>query len=334
MRAAVYTAYGPPNVVTVKDCPKPVPKDNEVLIKVLATTVSSGDWRARSLTMPTGMGLIGRLVFGIFGPRKKVLGTELSGIIQSVGKDVSRFETGDAIIAYPGGAMGAHAEFLCMPEAGAIAPKPANLNFEQAAAIAFGGDTALDFLRDKGEIQSGDKVLIIGASGAVGSAAIQLARHFGADVTGICSAANLELVKNLGADHVIDYSEQDFTLNGERYDLIVDTVGTAPWSRSKASLAPTGRLLLVSGSLRDMLQAAFVSRKHGKRLVPGVAMGGAANLRTLVELTEAGDFNPVIDRTFPLEQIRKAHAHVDTGRKKGSVIINIAENDAKQQSAA
>ena len=334
MKAATYKKYGPPDVVHIIDIATPIPADNQVLIRIHATTVSSGDWRARSLDMPTGMGLIGRLVFGVSGPRKAVLGTELSGVIEAVGKAVTKFEVGDEIIAYPGAGMGAHAEFLTMAEDAPIAPKPNNLSFEQAAAIPFGGDTALDFLRDKGNIQSGEKVLIVGASGAVGSSAVQLAKHFGAEVTGVCSTANLELVRSLGADHVIDYKTEDFCKNNLLYDIIVDTTGTAPWARSKNSLTSTGRLLLVNGSLCDMLAGGFVSRRHGKKLIPGVANGSAANLRFLVDLVEDGSFKPLIDRSYSLDQIRAAHAHVDTGRKKGSVVISVVPTHPQARSVA
>ena len=334
MKAVTYNKYGPPDVLHIEEIPTPAPADNQVLIRVHATTVSSGDWRARSLDMPAGMGLIGRLVFGVFGPRKAVLGTELSGVIEAVGREVTKFEVGDEVIAYPGASMGAHAEFITMAEDGAIAPKPANLSFEQAAAIPFGGDTALDFLRDKGNIQSGEKVLIVGASGAVGSAAVQLAKYFGAEVTGVCSTANLGLVSSLGADHVIDYKTEDFSKNNRLYDIIVDTTATAPWKRSRGSLTATGRLLLVSGSLCDMLAGGFVSRKHGKKLIPGVANGNAANLRFLVDLVEAGSFNPLIDRSYSLDQIRQAHAHVDTGRKKGSVVISVVPTHPQARSVA
>ncbi len=333
MKAAVYSKYGPPEVISIKDVPIPTPGDTDVLIKVHATTVSTGDWRARSLEMPAGMGLIGRLVFGITGPRNPILGTELSGVIEAVGKHVTKFAPGDEVIAYAGGKMRAHAEFIAMPQDAAIAPKPTNLSFEAAAAVAFGGDTALDFLRDKGNIQPGETVLVVGASGCTGSAVVQLAKHFGAHVTGVSSAANLDLVASLGADQVIDYTREDFATNGQHYDIIVDTTATAPWSRVRNSLTPTGRLLMISGSLGDMLRAVFVSRKNGRKLVPGVAMGSAENLRFLVQLVEAGHFKPLIDRSYPLDQIVAAHAHVDTGRKKGSVVISIVAEFAKKRSA-
>lgn len=320
MKAMMYKEYGGPEVVKYEEIEKPVPGDNEVLIKIHATTVSSGDWRARSLSLPAGFGLIGRLVFGIFGPRQSILGQELAGEIEAIGKDVTKFKTGDQVIAY---AMGTHAEYKTLPEDAKIVLKPINLSFEEATAIPFGGITALEFLRDMGKIQSGEKVLVVGASGATGSAAVQLAKHFGANVTGVSSAANLDLVKSLGADKVIDYTKEDFTKFGELYDIIVDTTGTAPWAVTKASLTPTGRLLVISGSLGDMLQSSFVSRKNGKKLVTGVSLGNVENLQFLVDLTAAGKFKPLIDRSYPFEKMVDAHAYVDTGRKRGSVVITM-----------
>lgn len=332
MKAMVYHKYGPPEVVTLAEVPKPSPKDNEVLIKIHATSVSAGDWRARSLDMPAGFGLIGRLVFGLFRPRQPILGSEISGEIEAIGKDVTKFNVGDKVVAYAN--FGGHAEYTTMPEEGAIVPKPATLNFEEAAAIPFGGTTALIFLRDLGQIRPGEKVLVVGASGATGSAAVQLAKHFGAEVTGVTSTANLKLVESIGADRVIDYTREDFTKNGETYDIIVDTVGTAPWSVSKPSLNKTGRLLVISGSLKDMLQSGCVSKKDGKKLVSGVASGNPKDLQLLVDLAESGVFKPIIDRSYPLEDAAEAHAYVDSGRKKGSVILTVRHNATHLLAAA
>lgn len=320
MKAMTYKEYGGPEVVKYEEIEKPAPGDNEVLIKIHATTVSSGDWRARSLSLPAGFGLIGRLVFGIFGPRQPILGQELAGEIEATGKDVTKFKTGDQVIAY---AMGTHAEYKTLPEDAKIVLKPASLSFEEATAIPFGGITALEFLRDMGKIQSGEKVLVVGASGATGSAAVQLAKHFGANVTGVSSTANLDLVKSLGADKVIDYTKEDFTKSGALYDIIVDTTGTAPWKVAKGSLTPTGRLLVISGGLKDMVQASCVSKKNGKKLVSGVSLGNVENLQFLVDLTAAGKFKPLIDRSYPFEKMVDAHAYVDTGRKRGSVVITM-----------
>lgn len=229
MKAIVYETYGPPEVLGLKELPKPIPKDKEVLIRIHATTVTSGDWRARSLNMPAGFGLLGRLFFGLSKPRQPILGTELAGEIESVGKEVKKFKAGDQVFAFSGAGMGCYAEYKCMPEDGEVARKPANLTYEEAAAISFGGTTALSFFR-RANLQRGEKVLINGPSGGVGTAAVQLARHFGAEVTGVCSAGNMELVKSLGASHVIDYAREDFTANGETYDVIVDT-GWKPAAR-------------------------------------------------------------------------------------------------------
>jgi NADPH:quinone reductase-like Zn-dependent oxidoreductase len=326
MKAVVYERYGPPAVLQLKEVDKPTPKDNEVLIKTHATTVTSGDWRVRSLNVPAGFGLITRLVFGVTRPRQPILGTELAGGVESVGKDVRKFKVGNQVFAFSDAAMGCYAEYKCMPEDGAMALKPANLTYEEAAALSFGGTTALDFIR-RGKLQSGEKVLVNGASGGVGTAAVQLAKHFGAEVTGVCSTANVELVRSLGASHVIDYTKEDFTQNGETYDVIVDTAGTAPFSRSKASLKERGRLLMVLGGLPDMLRIPWVSMTSSKKVIAGPAAGRAEDLRFLAGLAEAGEFKPVIDRCYPFEQIAEAHSYVDTGRKKGNVVITLVHDD-------
>lgn len=322
MKAIVYERYGPPEVLELKEVAKPTPKDNEVLIKAYATTVTTGDWRVRSLNVPVGFGLISRLVFGVLRPRQPILGTELAGEIESVGKDVSKFKIGDQVFAFNGAGMGCHAEYKCMPEDGAVALKPANLTYDEAAAISFGGTTALNFFK-RGRLQSGETVLINGASGGVGTAAVQLAKHFGANVTGVCSTTNVELVRSLGANHVIDYTKEDFTRNGETYDVIVDIAGTAPFSRSKGSLKERGRLLLVLGGLPDVLQIPWIAMTSSKRVIAGPAAERAEDLRFLAKLAETGEFKPVIDRRYPFEQIAEAHRYVDTGHKKGNVIITL-----------
>ena len=326
MKAIVYERYGPPDVLQLKEVEKPTPKDNEVLIKTHATTVTSGDWRVRSLNVPAGFGIIMRFVFGVSRPKQPILGSELAGVIESVGKAVSKFKVGDTVFAFSDASMGCHAEYKCMAEDGVVALKPSNLTFEEAAALSFGGTTALDFFR-RGKLQSGERVLVNGASGGVGTAAVQLAKHFGADVTGVCSTANMELVRSLGASHVIDYTQEDFTQNGETYDVIVDTVGTAPFFRSKASLKEGGRLLMVLAGLPDMLQIPWVSMTSSKKIIAGPAAGRAEDLRFLAGLAEAGEFKPVIDRRYPFEQIAEAHRYVDTGRKKGNVIITLEHDD-------
>lgn len=332
MKAVVYKKYGPPEVLQLIEVAKPTPRNHEILIKTHATTVTSADWRVRSLNVPVGFGFISRLVFGVSRPRQPILGTEIAGEIESVGKDVSKFKVGDQVFAFSDTGMGCHAEYKCMPEDGAVALKPPNLTCDEAAALSFGGTTALDFFR-RGKLRSGERVLVNGASGAVGTAAIQLARHFGGDVTGVCSTANVEWVRSLGASHVIDYTKEDFTQNGETYDVIVDTAGTAPYSRSKASLREGGRLLLVLGGLPDMLQIPWVSMTSSKKVIAGPAVGRAEDLRFLAKLAEAGEFKPVIDRRYPFEQIAEAHRYVDTGRKKGNVVISLEQKNPTERSS-
>jgi NADPH:quinone reductase-like Zn-dependent oxidoreductase len=326
MKAVVYKRYGPPDVLELQEVPKPTPRDNEVLIKTHATTVTSADWRVRSLDVPVGFRLLSRLALGVSKPRQPILGTELAGEVESVGKGVSTFKVGDKVFAFTGAAMGCYAQYKCMPEDGAVALKPARLTYDEAAALSFGGTTALHFFR-RGKLRSGEKVLVNGASGGVGTAAVQLARHFGAEVTGACSTANVDLVRSLGASYVIDYTKEDFTENGETYDVIVDTAGTAPFSRSKGSLKQRGRLLLVLGGLPDILRVPWVSLTSSKRVIAGPAPARAEDLRFLARLADAGEFKPVIDRRYAFEQIAEAHRYVDTGRKKGNVIITLEHDD-------
>jgi NADPH:quinone reductase-like Zn-dependent oxidoreductase len=278
------------------------------------------------MNVPVGFGFISRLVFGVSRPRQPILGTELAGEIESVGKNVKNFKVGDQVFAFSGAAMGCYAEYKCMPENGAVSLKPANLSYGEAAAISFGGTTALDFFK-RGKLQSGEKVLVNGASGGVGTAAVQLAKHFGAEVTGVCSTTNLELVKSLGANHVIDYTKEDFTDNGMSYDIIVDTAGTAPFSRIKNSLKEGGRLLLVLGGLPDMLLIPWVLMTSNKKIIAGPAGERVEDLHFLAKLAEKGEFKPVIDRRYPFEQIVEAHSYVDTGRKRGNVVITLKQNN-------
>lgn len=322
MKAFVATKYGPPEVLQLQEVETPVPGDNEILIKVHATTVTSGDRRVRSLNVPRGFGVASRLFFGFSRPRQPILGTELAGEVEAVGKEVSTFRVGDPVFALSDARMGAYAEYKVMPEDGAVARKAATLSFEEAAALSFGGTTALDFFR-RGNLQRGEHVLVNGASGGVGTAAVQLARHFGAEVTGVCSTANVELVRSIGADAVIDYTQTDVTQSGEQYDIIVDTAGTLPFSRSKHLLKDGGRLLLVLGTLSDMLQGSWVSLTTSKKVIAGPASGDAGDLRFLAELAEAGAFKPVIDRRYPFEDMVEAHRYVDQGHKKGNVVVSL-----------
>ncbi len=326
MKAVVYDRYGPPDVLELREMDTPAPKDHEILIKTHATTVTVGDCRVRSLNMPAGFGLIARVVLGVSKPRQPILGAELSGTVASVGKAVTQFKIGDAVFAYTGASLGCHAEYKCMPQDGAVAHKPANLSFDEAAALSSGGTTALDFFR-RAKLQRGEKVLVIGASGSVGTAAVQLARHFGAVVTGVCSSANAAWVKALGAAHVIDYTREDFTRNGETWDVIVDTAGVAPYARSKDSLTKTGRLLLVLSGLPALLHAPWVSMTSSRKVIAGPAVGRVEDLRLLAQLAEAGEFKAVIDRRYSFEQIADAHRYVDAGHKKGNVVVTVERDD-------
>lgn len=321
MKAAVYDRYGPPEVVYIKKVPTPQPKDNEVLVRIHATTVNSGDWRVRSLEVPTGFGLIMRLAMGVFAPRNKILGMEFSGVVEAIGKDVTKFQVGDAV--FSGAEFGGHAEYRAVPEDGPIAPKPENLSFEEAAALCFGGVTALHFVRNGAKVQPGESVLVNGASGATGIAAVQIAKHLGAEVTAVCSGANAELVRSFGADHFIDYTQEDFTQSGKTYDVIVDTAGTAPWSVCKNALRPQGRLAVIAGSLWGMIQAPLVSKKGGKSVIPGVAAANAENVAEIANLAAEGVLKPHIEQVYPFDDIVKAHQHVDSRRKKGSVVVSV-----------
>ena len=312
MKAIVYTRYGPPEVLHLKEIPKPDPDDNEVRVKVHATTVTIGDCRMRSFTVPPEQWLFARLYLGIFRPRRRILGMELAGEIEAVGKNVTRFKPGDAVFASTFEAnFGGYAEYKCFPENGLLAVKPANLSFGEAAASVGGVTTALRCLR-QANLRPGQKILVYGASGAVGTNAVQLARNlFHAEVTGVCSAANLELVKSLGASQVMDYTREDFTQQGKIYDVVFDAVAKIPPAQARRALKPGGIYLNVH---RDA---------HAQRDTPPLQ-----EFLRLKELLEAGNFKPVVDRVYPLEQIVEAHRYVDQGHKKGNVVITV-EHEGK-----
>ena len=326
MKAIVCTKYGPPDVLQLQEVEKPVPKDNEVLIKVHAATATTSGLAGRK-----GEPFIARLFTGLTKPKKNILGIELAGEIEVVGKDVKLFKIGDQILGHAGLGFGAYAEFISLPEDAALVIKPTNMSYEESVAVVEGTLTALHFFRGKGTIQSGQKVLINGASGSVGTASIQVAKYFGAEVTGVCSTANLELVKSLGADMVIDYTKEDFTKNGQTYDIIFDTVGKSSFSRSKGSLQQRG-FYLDAGKIATIIPMLWTSMFGSKRaILTATGLRSASemtkDLIILKELIEAGKIHSVIDRRYPLEQTAEAHRYVDKGHKKGNVVITVEHHN-------
>lgn len=322
MTAAVYRRFGAPEVVRLEQRPVPVPQPGDVLIRVHASTVSVADHRARTREVPRGLDLLAAPTVGLFRPKRPVLGMDAAGVVESVGAGVTGLAPGDRVIAMTGSGFGGHAEYVCAPADGAITRSPAGLTDEEAVTLVFGGVTAQGFLSQVA-IVPGTTVLVNGASGAVGTAVIQLARHFGAEVTAVTSGPNAELVTSLGADRVVDYTRQDFTANGARYDVIVDGVGNAAFDRVAASINPGGALLLVICDLPGMLRSRGQSRRSGKLVTWDVGKPGAADLAQLVSLAEAGRYRPVVDRTYDLADIVEAHRYVDTGRKRGNVVLRI-----------
>jgi NADPH:quinone reductase-like Zn-dependent oxidoreductase len=332
MQVVTYSNYGPPDVLRPSERPKPAPKPDQVLVRIHATTVTSGDYRARSLDLPRGFGLIGRLAFGLFRPRRAVLGTEYAGVVESVGANVTRFKSGDRVFAYPGAKFGGYADYAVIGEEAAIAIAPKGFDLGEAAAISFGGGTALDFLRNKGGIKTGDRVLIIGASGGVGSAAVQIAKAFGAHVTGVASTPHLETVSALGADAVLDYTRDDPAGVADGYDIILDTSGTATYAKYGTALRPNGRLLLVSADLWQLLGSLLARKQGGRKAIGGYAPERAEDLRYLASLAEAGRFKPHIGRRFPFAQIVEAHAWFNNPGKAGNIVVLL--DDSGKQSAA
>jgi len=331
MKAIVYTEFGPPEVLQLQEVEKPTPKDNEVLIKIFATSVKYGDLVARNsrnispreFHMPFLFWLINKMFFGVRKPKVNILGAELAGEVEAVGKYVKSFKPGDQVFGYPGQSMGAYAEYICMAEDGMLARKPANITFEEAAVVPYGAITALSLLRGNGNIQSGQKILINGASGGIGSAAVQIAKHLGANVTGVCGTPRLEFVKSLGADKVIDYTQEDFTQNGETYDLIFDVLGKISFSRCKSSLKSNGRYLLASFKMKQLLQMLWTKIKGGKRVICAIAPGNTEYLHSIKELIETGKITAIIDKRYPLEQTAEAHRYVEQGHNKGYVVITV-----------
>lgn len=322
MKAAVQTAYGPPDVVVIRDMAKPVPKANEVLVRIVATTVTSGDARLRAFRVPPAFWLPARLFLGIRKPRRSVLGSEFAGIVEAVGPEARRFRIGDRVFGMH--VYDVHAEYKVAPETGAITTIPDNLDFAEAAALPFGALTALHFLERAG-IGPGQRVLINGASGAVGTFAVQLARHRGAHVTAVTSARNLDLVRGLGADVAIDYAVNDFSTSGERYDVIMDTVNTVSIGQFERASTPNGQLLAVDGGGGMFLRAAINKLLHRRRIVVGMATERLTDLESIRALAEAGTLRATIDQRFPFADIAKAHALVDSRRKRGAVVVMVAE---------
>ncbi|MGY5876166.1 MAG: NAD(P)-dependent alcohol dehydrogenase [Candidatus Thorarchaeota archaeon] len=307
MKAIVTTKYGPPEVLQLRDVDKPIPAADEVLIKIHMTTVSAGDVKMRSLNLPAGQKLLARLFLGFTKPKKDILGMELAGEVEVIGGDVSKFKIGDRVFGSTlWSGLGGYAQFNCMPEDDVLETIPANMTWEEAVPVPGGGLSAIKVLR-KGNIQPGQKVLIYGASGAVGTYAVQIAKHFGAEVTGVCSTTNLEMVESLGADRVVDYKKEDFTKSGETYDVIFDAVDKLPFSQCKESLKETGIYLNIDKSSGGM----------------GKAVDHVEYLTFLKELMDAGKIKSVIDRRYPLEEMVEAHRYVDSGHKKGNVVITI-----------
>jgi NADPH:quinone reductase-like Zn-dependent oxidoreductase len=330
MKAIVCTKWGPPDVLELQEVEKPSPKGDEVLIRVYATTVTAGDCELRGLKSPPMMQLLMRIGFGFRGPRMRILGQELAGEIERVGNDVKLFREGDQVFAHTGIGMGAYAEYKCLPEdsdgtEGVMAIKPAKMTYGEAAAVPLGGLEALYYLR-RGKLQSGEKLLINGAGGSIGTIAIQIAKYFGAEVTAVDSTGKLDMLRSIGADHVIDYTQEDFTTSGQTYDVIFDVVGKSPFSRSEGSLTQNGRYLTSNPPTSQMFRGQRTSSKSSREVIGGNASYSSEGLYFLRERIEAGDIKSVIDRSYPLEQMPEAHRYVEKGGKKGNVVITVEQN--------
>ncbi len=333
MKAIVYTQYGPPEVLHLKEIEKPCPKDNEILIRVSASPVNYGDLLARNFgniksaefNMPKPFLLLSRVAFGLKKPKKTILGSELSGKVEATGKDVKKFKVGDEVFAYTGMKMGSNAEYICMSEDGMVAVKPSNMTFEEASALPYGGIMALSLL-EKAHIQKGHKILINGASGGIGSVALQLAKHYGAEVTGVCGTPRLESVRSLGADKVIDYTKEDFTKNGEKYDLIFDILGRSSFQKCKGSLTTNGRYLLASFKTKQLFQMLWTSLFNSKKVICALASEKPENLIIIKELAETIKIKTLIDRCYTLEKASEAHKYIEEGHAHGKVIINMLCN--------
>ena len=332
MKAIVWTKYGSADGLKLREVATPIPKDNEVLIRVHAATVSRADTELRGLKVPLLFSIPLRLYLGFIKPNRiTILGTEFAGEIAAAGKDVTRFRPGDPVFGYTGLSMGTYAEYLCLPEkpaglAGVLAEKPVNMTYEEAAAMPFGGLEALHSLR-RANIRAGQKILIVGGGGSIGASAVQLAKHYEAEVAAVDSTGKLETLRSIGADHVIDYTRKDFTKNGQTYDVIFDTIGKSPFSGSLRSLKENGAYLNANPGFLGGIRMRWASKQGGKRIIPWTAGYSTRNLLALKELIEAGAIKAVIDRRYPLEQVAEAHRYVDTGQKRGNVVITVVQSD-------
>lgn len=322
MKAIIWSRYGPPEGLALQEVAKPVPKDDQVLIRIMATSVTAGDCEMRRLQLPLGLGLPMRLYMGLARPRNRILGQELAGIIEAVGKAVTGFSSGDPVFGVTGFGFGAYAEYICLSQDGAIAIKPANMSFEEAAAVPTAGLEVLHFMGRAG-IRMGEKVLIIGAGGSIGTVAVQLARQFGAQVVAVDSAEKLAMLRELGAEQVIDYTREDFTREAERYDIVFDVPGRRNLDGYLRVLKPGGRLLLVNPRFKQIVTSNRISRLSGRRIISGSAPQTRQDLEALKDLIEAGRIKTVIDRSFPLEQMRDAHRYAESGQKKGNIAITV-----------
>jgi 2-desacetyl-2-hydroxyethyl bacteriochlorophyllide A dehydrogenase len=322
VRAVVWTNYGPPDVLQLEAVDKPTPKDNEVLIKVVAATVFTGDCEMRRGDFPISFWLPLRLMFGIRKPRIKIIGQELAGEIEAVGKAVTSFKAGDHVFAPTDTSFGAYAEYICLPGTHPIQPKPSNMTHDEAATVPVGGLNALHFLR-KGKVQRGERILINGAAGSIGTCAVQIAKAFGAEVTAVDSTEKIGKLRSIGADHVIDYTQEDFTRNGRTYDVIIDVVGKSPFSRSVKSLNNHGRYVLGNPRLAGAIKGIWTTLTSSKRVIVALAGYKTEDLEYLKELIEAGKLKAVIDRRYPLEKVADAHRYVETGQKTGNVVITM-----------
>ncbi len=326
MKAVLHTRFGPPDELKVKEIEKPVPKDNEVLIKIHATTVTTSDCNLRNLTFVPGPFRVPARLFmmGVFRPRIKILGMDLAGEVESVGREVTRFRPGDRVFGTPEPAYGgAHAEYICIPEAGNIVPLPAGISWEDAAPVSVTGITALYFIRDLGEVREGDKILIIGASGGIGTWAVQLAKYYGAEVTGVCSTPNLDLVKSLGADRVIDYTKEDYTGTGEKYDIVFDIPGKSSYSRCRDLLSEKGIFLANQIEFPELMRILWSGITGSRRVRGGMAVPSQDDLSFMMELIHRGTLKTVIGKTYPFKDIPEAFRYVETGHKRGNVVITV-----------